>query len=125
MTMEDQIKKRHVWINYKEKEILYTDYTNLQGEEFVKIIKVLTEDILSMGKEDILLLLDLQGSYANKEIVNEFINAGKLTGPSVKKTAVLGITGVKKVLLNVVNKFTDVGANPFTTEEEAKEWLIS
>ena len=125
MTMEDQIRKRHVWIKYNEKEILYTDYKNLDGEEFVKIIKVLTEDLLGMGKKDLLLLLDLQGSYANKEIVNEFITAGKLSNPIVKKTAVLGITGVKKVFLNVVNKFTDVGANPFSTEEEAKEWLIS
>ena len=123
--MNDSIEKRQIWTKYKENDILYTDYKNLQGEEFVKIIKVLTEDLLGMGKKDILLLLDLQGSYANKEIVNEFIAAGKLSNPFVKKTAVLGITGVKKVLLNVVNKFTDVGANPFSTEEEAKDWLVS
>ena len=78
-----------------------------------------------MGKKDILLLLDLQGSYANKEILNEFITAGKLSNPHVKKTAVLGITGVKKVLLNVVNKFTDVGAKSFNSDEEAKDWLVS
>jgi len=122
--MSDSIEKRHVWINYKEMEILYTDYKNLQGEQFVKTIEVLTENLLDMGKKEVLLLLDLQGSYANKEVVNAYIAAAKKVNPIVKKTAVLGITGVKKVLLNVVNKFSDVGAKPFTNEEEAKEWLI-
>ena len=87
--MEDSIEKRHIWINYKENEILYTDYTNLQGEEFVKTIEGLTENLVAMDKKDILLLLDLQGSYANKEIVNAYITAAKTVNPLVKKTAVL------------------------------------
>lgn len=40
------------------------------------------------------------------------------------KTAVLGITGVKKILLNVVNKLTNVNAKPFSNIEDAKDYLI-
>ena len=123
--MGDLIEERVKWINYKGKDILCDDYTNLQGDEFVEIIKTLTDHVMKVGKKDILLLLDLNNSYTNKPVVSAFTEAGKRVRPVVKKTAVLGITGVKKVLLNAVNKLSSIDANPFSSEEEAKEWLIS
>ena len=123
--MGDLIEERVKWINYKGKDILRDDYTNLQGDEFVEIIKTLTDHVINVGKKDILLLLDLNNSYTNKPVVTAFTEAGKRVRPVVKKTAVLGITGVKKVLLNAVNKLSSIDANPFSSEEEAKEWLIS
>ena len=123
--MGDLIEERVKWINYKEKEILYDDYTNLQGDEFVEAIKVISNHLMNSGKKDILLLIDINNSYTNKTVVNAFTEAGKRVRPIVKKTAVLGITGVKKVLLNVVNKLSSIDANPFSTEEDAKDWLVS
>jgi len=123
--MGDLVEERVKWIEYKGKDILDYDYTNLQGDEFVETIKVLTDHLMNIGKEDILLLLDLTNSFTNKAVVNAFTEAGKRVRPVVKKTAVLGITGVKKVLLNVVNKLSSIDANPFSTKEDAKEWLIS
>ncbi len=123
--MDDIIEKRTKWIDYKGKEILLDDYTNLQGEELVETIEVLTNHLMNSGKKEILLLIDLNNSYTNKEVVNAFTEAGKRVRPVVKRTAVLGITGVKKILLNVVNKLSSIDANPFSTEEDAKDWLIS
>ena len=122
--MNDIIEERIKWINYKGKEILLDDYTNLQGD-YVEIIEALTNHLINSGKKEILLLIDLNNSYTNKAVVNAFTEAGKRVRPVVKRTAVLGITGVKKVLLNVVNKLSSIDANPFSTEEDAKEWLIS
>ena len=123
--MGDLIEERVKWISYKGKDILYDDYTNLQGDEFVETIEALTNHLMDSGKQEILLLIDLNNSYTNKAVVNAFTEAGKKVRPVVKRTAVLGITGVKKVLLNVVNKLSSIDANPFSTEEDAKEWLIS
>ena len=122
--MDEIIEKRAKWIDYKGKEILLNDYTNLQGD-YVEIIEALTSYILNSGKKEILLLIDLNDSYTNKVVVNGFTEAGKRVRPVVIRTAVLGITGIKKVLLNAVNKLSSIDANPFSTEEDAKEWLIS
>ena len=122
--MNDIIEERIKWINYKGKEILLDDYTNLQGD-YVEIIEALTNHLINSGKKEILLLIDLNNSYTNKAVVNAFTEAGKRVRPVVKRTAVLGITGVKKVLLNVVNKLSSIDANPFSTEEDAKDWLVS
>ena len=122
--MNDIVEKRAKWIDYNGKEILLNDYTNLQGD-YVEIIETLTNYIMKSGKQEILLLIDLNDSYVNKAVVNGFTEAGKRVRPVVKRTAVLGITGVKKVLLNVVNKLSSIDANPFSTEDGAKEWLVS
>ena len=120
----EEAKKRQSWITYQGKEILYNDYRNLHGSNFPAMIHAILKLNLELGKSDILGLIDVRGSYASKEVVNAFNLAGKTLKPMSKKTAVLGITGLKKILLNVVNKFSNIGAKPFDSIEEAKEWLV-
>ncbi len=71
-----------------------------------------------------MLIVDETGAYANKEAVSEFVESGKKSKILLKKTAVVGITGVKKIFLNFVNKLTKLGVKPVSTIEDAKEWLI-
>ena len=96
----DEVKERQKWIAYKEKEILYEDYTNLNGEEIAIRVPIFSHLEFQMGKKDMLLIIDLSNSYASKTAVKAFTEAGKMTGHLFAKTAVLGITGIKKVLLN-------------------------
>ena len=123
--MSEIIKKRFKWIEYEGVKILLNDYTNLTGENFIETLEILTEHFLTQQKKEILLLLDVRNSYSNKEIIEALNIASKRIKPLVKKSAVLGVTGVKKILLTVVNKVSDLGAKPFNTEDEAKEWLVS
>ena len=123
--MSEIIEKRFKWIEYKGVEILLNDYSNLTGENFIETLNILTEHFLEQKKENILLLLDIRNSYSNKEIIEALNKASKRIKPFVKKSAVIGVTGVKKILLNVINKVSSLGANPFSTEEDAKEWLAS
>ena len=118
-------KSRMKWITHKGKEILYEDYTNLTGEQIARLVPAITKLTEDNDYKDILLLLDLSNSYANKDAVNAFVESGKISKDRLTKTAVLGITGVKKVLLNFVNKFTNVGAKGLNTIEDAKDWLVS
>ena len=119
-----EAKKRMKWINYKGQEILLDDYTNIFPEQFSPLIKRITELTFESGKKDILLIVDVTGAYANKEAVNTFVESGKKSKPLLKKTAVVGITGVKKILLNVINKFAGLDAKAVSSLEIAKEWLL-
>ena len=123
--MNDIIEERFKWIEYKGVEILLNDYSNLTGENFIETLNTLTEHFIAQEKKDILLLLDVRNSYSNKEIIEALNKSSKRIKPFVKKSAVIGVTGVKKILLNVINKVSSLGANPFTSEEEAKDWLVS
>lgn len=119
-----EAKNRMTWITYKGKEILLDDYTTLSGDFFSHVVNAILDLTLKTGKKDILCLVDVSDSFANKKTVNAFSNAGKASKEILAKTAVVGITGVKKIFLHVVNKFSKVGAKPFDTREEAKEWLV-
>lgn len=120
-----QAKARMNWINYKGKEILYDDYSGLTGDEMAKLIPVITHLTFESGKKDILLIVDVSNAFANKAAVNQFGESGTISKHLLTKTAVLGITGVKKILLKVVNRVTSLNAKPFSSAEEAKEYLIS
>lgn len=93
-------------------------------EQFPPLIERITDLTFRSGKKDILLIVDVTGAYANKEVVSAFSESGKKSKVLLKKTAVVGITGVKKIFLNIVNKFTGLNAKALSSMEEAKEWLI-
>ncbi len=120
----DEVKEKMDWITHKGKEILYENYTNLTGEQIAARVPIFSHLELQMGKKEMLLIIDLSNSFANKAAVNAFTQAGKVTGHLFPKTAVLGITGVKKILLNVVNRLTQVNAKPFSDIEAAKDYLV-
>ena len=120
----DEIKERMHWITHKGKEILYEDYTDLNGPQIAARVPLFSHFELKMEKKDMLLIIDLSKSFANKDAVSAFTKAGKVTGHLFPKTAVLGITGVKKILLNVVNRLTQVNAKPFSDIESAKDYLV-
>jgi hypothetical protein len=122
---EVEAKVRMKWLNYKGKEILVDDYTNLYPEQFAPIVKIIANLTLESGKKDILCIVDESNSYANKDAVNAFVEAGKISKNLLTKTAVVGITGVKKIFLNIVNKISGVNAKTFATLDEAKEWLVN
>jgi hypothetical protein len=91
-----EAEARMKWITYKGHEILLDDYSNIMPEQFPPLIKRVTDLTFKSSKKDILLIVDVTGAYANKEAVSAFNEFGKKSKPLLKKTAVLGITGVKK-----------------------------
>ena len=121
----EEARKRISWIQYKGKEIEIDDFTNLSGDELVGIIRANTEIVLKMGKNNILSIADFTNSYASKDVIDALKEVTEKTEHLLDKTAVLGITGVKKILLNALNKITNLGAKAFNSIEDAKEWLIS
>lgn len=113
------------WNTYEKKEILRGDYTNLSGSQFARLVLGLAVHITNTGKNEILLLIDLNNSSMNKESVNACGEAGRRIKPLIKKAAILGITGLRKALLKVVILSSSLEGKAFNTEEEAKEWLVS
>ena len=74
--------------------------------------------------QPIYLLLDVRGTFVNPEVMDKLKHYGKtvFNGRSAKR-AILGVTGVKKILLKGYNLFTSTSVTPFETEVEAKDYL--
>ncbi len=117
------------FINHKGKEIYFVDYSNIKNnDEFLKTIKETNEfreQLVSQGKKDLLMLVDVSGSYVYGEVLDAIKKAGRMTKAITRKEAVVGITGSKKILLQIVQTFTNMKLKVFDNPGDAKDWLVS
>ena len=115
-------------ITYKGKDIIYLDYRGLKKpEEFQeKVGETIkrTKYYLENNIKDILVLTDLNDSYIYGNATKFLKESTKMARPFVKKSAVIGISGAKRILLNMVNLFSGYETKAFQTIEEAKDWLV-
>ena len=112
------------WISHKGKKILYVEYGKLSLPEMVALVKKAAAMIVASGSSQNLILTNMTDAFANNEFLAVAKEQSKLSLPLTKKNAIVGVTGVKKVLLSGINAFTSKPRVPFDTVEQAKDWLV-
>jgi hypothetical protein len=111
------------WITYKSKKILFVDYRGKNTQEMIEQLEYETKVILEQ-KEPVLYLADFTGCPVSNEFMEKANSLGKLTAHLQARSAILGISGMKSVLLNTFNLFTSTKLRAFNSEIEAKEYLV-
>lgn len=111
------------WIEYKGKPILFVDFRALRDEQVVENVE-LEAQMLAESPTKVLVLANVEGAtIASLEAIKRL---GKdRISPRVAKSALLGVTGLKGILLRGYNTFTGSSARSFPTEAAALEWLVS
>jgi len=112
------------WIEHKGKKILYSDFSGMKTNEllFSTLDEAVSQFITAQDK--VRHLLD----FTNASLTTDFMNKAKEEGKKLpqgksEKDAYLGITGVKKVLLNGYLWVTKEPAQVFEDKEKALDWL--
>jgi len=116
--------ERESLVQHKGKLILVDDYSHFHGEEAVRIIRLHADAAIRRNKYDLLNLVDVTGSFANREVLAALKETAKMTECFYHKVAVIGCEGVLRFFLDLVNKFSGMGAKPFDTKKEALDWLV-
>ncbi len=114
-------------IHHRGRTILYFDYRGLEGEAFIQRLgenAAAVEALAAEGEQDLLRLSDVRETYATAEIMEAINETAVRTKKYFTASAVLGVQGGKKVLLDLVNRFTGIGARLFDNIEQAKDWLV-
>lgn len=112
------------WTEYKGTKILIVDYRN---QDFDSMIQTLEEAcvLYKNSKEKIRAITYFQDVHVSREFMSKAKSMGKeILHPKSEKAAVIGIEGLKKILLQAYNTFAGGLLKPFSSEQEAKEWLI-
>jgi hypothetical protein len=105
---------------------MFIDYTKCKTtQEMLQLLEQVADEYRK-SNEKFLAVNDFTGNFGD----NKFMDRAKELGPLVfdaktEKSAILGITGVKKILLQGYNKFVKNKQVPFNTQEEALEYLVS
>lgn len=114
------------FIKIKDKDILYVDHRGLGSDDVVKNIHEANIMIKNFKGQELYLFLDFRDVILDNKIMkfansDETVNANKYC----KKVAILGMTGLKKVTLNLFNVFIGRECKALDTEEQANAYLTS
>ncbi|MBN1779885.1 STAS/SEC14 domain-containing protein [bacterium] len=119
--MEDRIR----FFEHSGKKILLLDVSGMKpGESFIRFIDSAKQVIRTKPENSLLTLFDATDSYFNNatiDMLKEFTAGNK---SYVRASAVVGITGLKKVMLNFISKFSSRTFKQSDTREEAMDWLV-
>jgi hypothetical protein len=113
------------WIEHQGKKILHNDYRGTKTEQGMLQILADTSTILTASPTKVLMLTDFTGTSVSPEYMNQVKKLGKeVMNFKVEKGAVLGITGLKKILMDSFLAFTGATyMKTFDSEAEAFKWL--
>ena len=112
-------------INYFGKRIVLMDYTPCKSKgEMISTLKE-SEFYLNAIPGKSLTLSDFTGVHGNPEFMSAAKKASRNTfDHKVEKAAAVGVTGLKKILLNGYNLIAKNKIMPFDSREEAIDYLI-
>ena len=112
------------WIEHKGQKILFIDLKGAAKEEMVHTVEA-QKKMIDQSPEPVLLLNDFRDTIATEQYMERAKKYGKEQKDKIKKTALLGITGMKKVLVLAYIQFSgNTNTKIFNDIEEAKEYLV-
>jgi SpoIIAA-like len=117
---------RSNWIEHKGKKIFYQDFSR----QFYNSVAVKTElaevqkVVTAQPKDSILILSDFRDTSVGSDLLASMNTASNATKEHVHKTAVLGVTGMKRRLADLLTALMGQQLKYFDDIEDAKNWLI-
>ena len=117
---------RSNWIEHQGRKILYQDFSKLfynsaaVKQELAEVQKVVT----AQPPDSVLVLSDFRDTNVGSDLLSAMNAASAATKAYVQKTAVLGVTGMKRKLADLLTGLTGQPLKYFDDIESAKRWLV-
>jgi hypothetical protein len=119
------LNERIQFINHRGKEILLLDFSNSEADEVLQIIHQATVLIGTKAEHSLLTLTDVTNARFNEAVGEGMKNFTLHNKPYVRAGAVVGITGLKRIIFGAVMAFSQRKLLSFDDREQAKAWLIT
>jgi hypothetical protein len=117
---------RSKWIEYRDRKIFYQDFSGLffNSSAVQQELMNVQEVVLKEPPDSVLVLSNFRDTEIGGELMPVLNAASKMTKDQVRKTAVLGVNGIKRTLGDMLSRLTGQPLMYFDDEEDAKEWLV-
>jgi hypothetical protein len=106
--------KRVLWINYAHCDVAGLKAVSEEGHRV--IARELPNSVLTLN--------DVTGTGFDQESVEVLKSKVSANAPYVKRAAVIGISGLQRLIYEAVKLFTKRAIPLFSTREEALDWLV-
>jgi hypothetical protein len=118
------------WIEFQGKRILYIDLSNFKENnrafdaELVEVVSTLGQELYSQPQHSVLVLVDLRGTVMTQQVIKGLTDRIADTRKHVRKTAVIGMTGIRGAFLEYFARLAGSGTVGFEEPEAGKHWLV-
>ncbi len=115
------------WITHKGERLFYSNYSNFGDDldALAEEVRAADSVVCDQPKDSARVIVDVRGTTGTREAMDVFKQSSKRTQAHIHKMALLGISGVRKVLYQAVMRFSgQKNSKPFDDIEAAKEWLV-
>jgi len=116
--------ERIQFLQHNGKKILHLNFANCSVDEVFQTIEMSKAAIRTQSPASVLTLTDVTNTAFNRKVseaMKEFVVHNK---PYVV-AAVVGVTGLKQVILNAVMKLNGRKLTAYHTLAEARDWLAA
>jgi len=116
---------RSTWIEHRGKKILYQDFSkNFFNSAVVKAeLTEVQKIVIAQPLNSVLVLSDFRDTNVGSDLLSAMNTASAATKDHVQKTAVLGVTGMKRKLADLLTALTGQPLKYFDDIDSAKNWL--
>jgi hypothetical protein len=117
------------WIKFRGEKVLFVDYANFKANEVLPQMRKAAE-LCNNSSFKVLLLanfenVDLGKVSERNEILQEAYQLGlKVFNEKTKKSAIIGMSGIKKMFYNLYVRFSKHEIKLFDTKESALAYLV-
>jgi len=117
---------RSQWIEYKGKKIFYQDFSKLffNSTAVKEELNEVQAIVKAQPKNSVLVLTDMRDTNVGSDLLPVLNAASAATKDHVRKTAVLGVVGIKRKLADLLTSLTGQQLKYFDDIETAKYWLV-
>jgi hypothetical protein len=113
------------FITHQNREILLLDFSNTQPQEVLQAIDDAKRLISTRPEHSVLTLTNVTNARFNEAVGDGLKAFTAHNKPYVKAGAVVGVTGLKRIIFNAVVTFSRRNLETFDDVEQAKHWLAS
>lgn len=105
---------------------MYIDYTQCKSvEDTLKVLELVKDEYLKT-KDKLITLNNFEGAFGSTEYMKKASKyANEIFNDKTSKNAAIGITGIKKILLQGYNAVVKDKVHQFNTKEEALDFLTA
>jgi hypothetical protein len=115
------------WVEHKNKRVFIVDFSNFRDDaagihaEGQAVIK----ELESEPAHSVLVISNVEGTFANEDIMKTLVELVPITTKRVKRRAVVGLAGFRRHFLYAFAKIVgDINFTVFDTLLEALDWIV-
>ena len=114
------------WLEHQGKKIWYIDLSGFQSDvdAFRQELEAAAHVTMQQPENSLLVLTDLTETIVSTQAMLIAQNSSSDTQKHVRKTAVVGITGIRRYFLDTLSAFTGQTFETFDRTDDALAWLV-